>query len=552
MTHDPLAGAGMTSFMMQNTIVNAASKFIQSGIWWVDATLLIALMSFVGSLMQSFPEWITDIKYLVYKRFKALKNRFIKTYEIELTDSVCINSKTGYQWRPEYRNSTHLVKAVTFYLNTQEQITKIKVGMEDDGEGENEYETLMTTPFQYNSGDGTVYLDNGITVFYQTENKTLTSTSDIQIKNTQITLSCSISHEYLKKFLETVYREYVEKYYRRYNCGKQLHFYTLDAGRSLLLAAPNDAKEKLQLSNWRRYRLNVSRTFESLFFDQKESVLSLVDNFLQKKGMYALDSIPYKLSFLLYGPPGTGKTSFIKALANLTKRSIVNISLPLIETNGQLLDIFQCKNLTCHDYTGQRTDKVPLEKRIYILEDIDALSQIVQSRREKKSKVNKKSKSESTTNVPIVGQTTPLPLTDASGQTFKNQFERYILQSDELNLSGLLNVLDGLMELTGAIIVLTTNYPDRLDEALIRPGRITKRLLMGNMSETSVKQMVEYYFHEKPSLDISGIQVSPAQMENMCLSATTVTDLEKELSEHMTTQNSQPSVVLADQPPSSD
>ena len=40
------------------------------------------------------------------------------------------------------------------------------------------------------------------------------------------------------------------------------------------------------------------------------------------------------------------------------------------------------------------------------------------------------------------------------------------------NLSFLLNLLDGINDCPGRIIVMTTNKPDTIDEAIIRPGRI--------------------------------------------------------------------------------
>lgn len=46
---------------------------------------------------------------------------------------------------------------------------------------------------------------------------------------------------------------------------------------------------------------------------------------------------------------------------------------------------------------------------------------------------------------------------------------------------GLLNVLDGVVDTPGRIVVMTTNLINILDDALIRPGRIDKKILLGYM-----------------------------------------------------------------------
>ena len=47
-------------------------------------------------------------------------------------------------------------------------------------------------------------------------------------------------------------------------------------------------------------------------------------------------------------------------------------------------------------------------------------------------------------------------------------------KSDKLDLSGLLNILDGVVDTPGRIFIMTSNHPERLDAALIRPGRVDK------------------------------------------------------------------------------
>lgn len=52
---------------------------------------------------------------------------------------------------------------------------------------------------------------------------------------------------------------------------------------------------------------------------------------------------------------------------------------------------------------------------------------------------------------------------------------------DTHGTQGLLNVLDGVVDTPGRIVVMTTNVIDVLDDALIRPGRIDKKILLGYM-----------------------------------------------------------------------
>jgi len=73
----------------------------------------------------------------------------------------------------------------------------------------------------------------------------------------------------------------------------------------------------------------------------------------------------------------------------------------------------------------------------------------------------------------------------------------YALKRDKLNLSGLLNVLDGVVDTPERIVVMTTNHPEILDPALIRPGRIDQKLLLGFMKWPNVVDMIEHYFQLK-------------------------------------------------------
>ena len=75
--------------------------------------------------------------------------------------------------------------------------------------------------------------------------------------------------------------------------------------------------------------------------------------------------------------------------------------------------------------------------------------------------------------------------------------DQSIVACNWLNLTGLLNVLDGVVDTPGRILIMTTNHPDMLDAALIRPGRIDKKLMLGYMTAPDVIAMLEHYFQTR-------------------------------------------------------
>ncbi len=65
-----------------------------------------------------------------------------------------------------------------------------------------------------------------------------------------------------------------------------------------------------------------------------------------------------------------------------------------------------------------------------------------------------------------------------------------------VTLSGLLNVLDGFYAPTGVLFVMTTNHVEKLDDALLRPGRIDYKLYMGKASDRQKVELYRRFFPE--------------------------------------------------------
>merc|ERR1712048_1376696 len=127
-----------------------------------------------------------------------------------------------------------------------------------------------------------------------------------------------------------------------------------------------------------KYILSDQKSFASLFFPEKENVLRLLDDFLLKRGKFAIPGFPNKLGLLLHGPPGTGKTSLIKSIAHYAKRHIIDVPLAKIATNQELFDLMF--NLVFRCEGEEDVTRMTLTDILFVLEDVDAASSVVLAR----------------------------------------------------------------------------------------------------------------------------------------------------------------------------
>merc|ERR1712047_223590 len=117
-------------------------------------------------------------------------------------------------------------------------------------------------------------------------------------------------------------------------------------------------------SHYQEFKFESGKAFSNVFYPEKEDVVKRLDFFSKNKEWYKRRGIPYTMGFLFYGAPGCGKTSTIKAIANHTQRHIVSVPLNKIKTAKELLNVFYSTKMNYVD--------IPLDKRLYVLEDIYA------------------------------------------------------------------------------------------------------------------------------------------------------------------------------------
>jgi len=247
---------------------------------------------------------------------------------------------------------------------------------------------------------------------------------------------------------------------------------------------------------------STTKSLDNLFGPHIDDAKKRVDMFTNHKEWYYEKGIPYALGFLLYGTPGCGKTSFIKSIANDTGRHIINLTLTNKTLVSDLHNIFYNTNLPIyHKRTNTTTYiNIPLNKRLYVLEDADCLTSIVLDRNlQEKMKVEEK-KEEKTYEQMRAEELTGL------GET--------------ITLSHLLNVLDGILEIEGRMIILTTNRIDDIDSALKRPGRFDCVIEFTMCVKSTIKEMIHHIFGQDViirNLDKYANLFTPAEVQEILL-----------------------------------
>ncbi|KAI9204308.1 BCS1 N terminal-domain-containing protein [Polychytrium aggregatum] len=221
-----------------------------------------------------------------------------------------------------------------------------------------------------------------------------------------------------------------------------------------------------QWGNWRRTRSRPIRPMNSIILDGdvKQKVARDMVEFLRSEKWYADRGIPYRRGYMLYGSPGTGKTSFVTALAGEVKLNIYVISLAN-------------KGLSDETLTELMVDTPP--RCILLLEDIDAAF------------VSRES----------AAAVAPGASTAAAGTASAN-----------VTFSGLLNAIDGVAAQEGRLLFMTTNHIEKLDPALIRPGRVDVKVLLDLATSSQAQGLFDqFYPHDETSSEIMELSIEFAR-----------------------------------------
>jgi hypothetical protein len=190
------------------------------------------------------------------------------------------------------------------------------------------------------------------------------------------------------------------------------------------------------------------RCFENIFLKENHinKIKDPITNFVKKETYndYNKHGIPYKLNIMLHGSPGVGKTSLIHTIA-----SECNANLCVLNINAELKEESMIEAIS----QVNEDDK----KSILVLEDIDCIF------------ADRK-----------------------TNDSLKNN----------ITMNGILNCLDGFNNPEGLIVIMTTNFPDKLDDALVRSGRIDLDIELTYLDKFQAHKMFLSFFNNEEHFEI--------------------------------------------------
>jgi hypothetical protein len=237
---------------------------------------------------------------------------------------------------------------------------------------------------------------------------------------------------------------------------------------------------------WSSELTHNCKTFDTVVLDAgiRDTLVADFGMFQRSEDWYRSMGLNYKRGYLLHGPPGTGKTSLVLALANEGNRDIYSLDLSKMNSDADLDQAFSLLPEMC----------------VVMMEDVDAMGKVTHSRALQPEPLLQGSNASAAASAAVSAaasaavSATAAAVVDAVLAATGVDAPSATQMSYGITLSALLNHMDGAGSNHGRVFVMTTNHPEVLDAALVRPGRVDLKVHLGMCSSSQMRQFCRLYF----------------------------------------------------------
>jgi len=201
----------------------------------------------------------------------------------------------------------------------------------------------------------------------------------------------------------------------------------------------------------------TTKSLNSIFLagDRINWLKNDLSKFLTRKNWYIERGIPYKRGYLFYGPPGTGKSTLAMSMANYLDKDLTILSLNSISGEDGLSKFLSNLN----------------EDTILLIEDIDC---------------------------------------------YFNGRE-IVSEKKNLSFSAFLNCLDGTAYKEGLITIITTNHIEKLDDALLRAGRMDVKIKLDYATSDSINNYLSTFYELNSQEIFTDGYIAMSEVQEICV-----------------------------------
>lgn len=461
-----------------------------------ESLLGVCLMMILPYIFDNIKKYITNSEWPIYNFNLQRKNTIIIEGKRSLRSS---------HWRFAYNNLfSDDFRALWYYINECsgfKNIYNIKAINGDEQDHEQENELQKKQQFYIVNQNTSFMLEKDIYCHVRINDNREDSEKLLEMHGQIDTITIEL-YSYNKTVVEL--KKYIEMNTQHYldTMEKMRH------NKKFIYTLENEYSGDEYVKKWMEQEYISYRSFDNMFFPQKNELLKKLQHFRDNKQEYDNNGDPYTLGICLYGPPGTGKTCIAKSIANMFGRHLVELPLDNIKTKSEFKKFFFESKYNKNNKSGS----IGFDKKIILLEDIDCMSDIIFDREEKyNSDPDDKSTSP---NNELIEQIVNVVSSDK--KISNNAFTK---NKDDITLSFILNLLDGVYETPGRIIIMTSNYIHKIDNALKRPGRIDIMLELTYVNMETIEEFYYHYYgkkiHKRTLITLNITKLTPAELVNI-------------------------------------
>ncbi|CAF0843112.1 unnamed protein product [Didymodactylos carnosus] len=436
--------------------------------------LALFCLTFIGKLSAIFIDYLIVYYLPNICKFRRIKSR----YQLDVIINTQDYGSAKYCIPDEYLSILHHLYRININIKSGKRIPNITyVQTTNYGHSSatsataifNELDDMMN---YFITGTEYICFDQYL---YLTMVPTISSATQIQHTQHSCYELTIYSYKYtfieLKTIISQWHSEY-KAYMKRKHFGNLYHFTFLsqpsqppsENDDKTYHPTASTAKVTSSLSSiyFDKHLFQTNKSFDNLFFNGKQKLLKQLQFFLNNSCYYQQKGLPHSLGLLFYGFPD------IDCMSNIIKKRC-NLPSTSVDSDETTIEFGN----DCDEYIKIKLDSKDLKQKQKLISKSILKKKLLSSQK----------------------------------------------QHDPLTLSFILNLIDGFLEQPKRLLIITTNKPEQIDPALLRPGRIDFKQEFKKCSNDDIKSILEHFYDTKltDEEDFPDGEYSPAEIIQLCL-----------------------------------